>query len=72
MTRKKAMVTTAPLELRWRWHNGNITIRRVWRRDWIGDQFELISPVEFQTLERMCNKFAIRLVDMNNSPEDND
>lgn len=31
---------------------------RVWRNDWYGDQFEVLSPEEFAMLITMLNRFS--------------
>lgn len=34
---------------------------RVWREDWGGDQFEILTTQEFNTLSGFCKRFAISL-----------
>ena len=33
--------------------------RRIWRDDWFGDQFEVVTEAEFQEIERFCTRFSI-------------
>lgn len=35
---------------------------RVWRTDWPGDCFEILSPKEFDCLTTVCQKFNISLL----------
>ena len=35
---------------------------RVWRENWMDDQFEVMSLVDFKALEKMCKTFQIRMV----------
>jgi len=36
---------------------------RVWRTDWTGDQFEVLSQVEFEALRLTCARFSILLLE---------
>lgn len=47
------------LEIVWRWHDSNI--RRIWRSDWFGDQFELVNQADFDKISWFCSKFNITL-----------
>src|SRR5688500_1744995 len=49
------------LELHWRWHYGDQGFRRVWRNDWVDDQFEVLSNTEFTALEKAMRRFNIPL-----------
>jgi hypothetical protein len=54
-----------PWHFAWRWHDTSEIARRVWRTDWFGDQFEILGPDNFVDLERVCKRFAISMIDMN-------
>lgn len=51
------------LELHWRPHDSSATEIRVWRNNWFGDQFEVLSIAQFNMLSRFCTMFNIPLVD---------
>lgn len=60
--RKK--IKSKPTEFRYRPHNydgegGNPTLMRVWRTDWFGDQFEILSIANFNLLSAFCRQFGI-------------
>lgn len=40
---------------------------RVWRENWFSDQFEVLTAEEFEQLEKLCQRFTIRLT---RNPED--
>ena len=48
--------------LYWRYHTSSRDQVRVWRENWIGDQFEIISKDEFEVLKHFASLFNIRLV----------
>lgn len=48
-----------PFGFEWRPHLR--TSYRVWRTDWAGDQFEIVTIAEFYVLEAMCKRFSILL-----------
>lgn len=36
---------------------------RVWRNNWIDDQFEVLSRIEFEALELLCQRFSLDLIE---------
>lgn len=41
--------------------DGTLPRYRVWRDDWSGDQFEVLSAEDFNKLNNMCKRFSILL-----------
>jgi len=37
---------------------------RVWRNDWGGDMFEVLTADEFDQLKHLCSRFSIRLIEI--------
>lgn len=64
---KKPAATPQPLSFGWRPHMAGVV--RVWRSDWFGDQFELMTEKDFADLRRVCKRFSIVL---NQADEDSD
>lgn len=61
MTKKKSITPAIQLnswEFRFREDRGNY---RVWRTNWSGDQFEVLSEKEFFMLQFFCRHFSIAL-----------
>lgn len=56
---------TPPIALRWRPHEvgGAVKDIRVWRNNWTGDTFEILTVSQFNELSRFCKMFNIPLVD---------
>jgi hypothetical protein len=50
-----------PFAFQWREHDGDHV--RVWRTDWFGDQFEVVTRDRFAEIESVCKQFAIRLTE---------
>lgn len=50
------------MTLYWRYHGSDRTSVRVWRENWVGDQFEVISKDEFTLLQHFCTLFNVHLV----------
>lgn len=51
-----ARKSTQPLEFFWRKDRGMF---RVWRIDWQGDQFEVLTLIDFDRLTYLLKRFAI-------------
>jgi hypothetical protein len=54
-----------PFELKYRPHEygpGHNRVR-VWRTDWSGDCFEILSTQEFDQLTKVCQRFNISLLE---------
>ena len=49
-----------PPEFHWRGHD--FTRIRVWVSTWSGDQFEIMTHSEFQTVKDICKRFGFSLV----------
>lgn len=64
MERNRKNPVTPMLSLRWREHDTDHV--RVWRNDWFGDQFEVMSMAQFNNLSLMCRQFSIPLIDYSN------
>lgn len=54
MAKGKAQ-TPAPVKFQWRPSAGTF---RVWRTDWFDDQFEVLTPAEFQDLKTLARRFG--------------
>lgn len=63
---KKSNPKPEPIAFGWRWHDGDI--RRVWRNDWPGDMFELLSSNEWLVFLVWAQRFSFRVIEA----EDND
>lgn len=58
------LATAQKLELYFRPHEyGGLNRVRVWRNNWGGDQFEILSRAEFETLRAICMRFAIPMIE---------
>lgn len=67
---KFGQVIPKDVELVWRWHSTARDIRRVWRSDWSGDQFELLTLGDFNLLQQKCDDQKIELQEALDSEED--
>ena len=57
MAKQGTKPTHTVIRLAWRLHqDGRV---RVWRDDWFSDQFEILSPNEFDALQTICRRFSI-------------
>lgn len=57
MSRVKKPAPVRQVEIRWRVHNA--THCRVWRTDWGGDQFEVLTNQQTLAVSAMCQRFGI-------------
>jgi hypothetical protein len=48
--------------LYWRYHTSDRDKVRVWRENWIGEQFEIVSKDEFEVLKHFAFLFNIQLI----------
>lgn len=46
------------MKILWRWHDSSETRVRVWRSDWFGDQFEILTAEQFAEAKRVFEKFS--------------
>lgn len=57
----KTLEKASPIHFEWRWHDN--MLRRVWRTDWFGDQFELLNEGQFQRLLVVAQQFSFKVVE---------
>ena len=50
--------------IHWRRDRGMI---RVWRSDWHGDQFDVVTPHQFEVIQAVLQRFSIPLVEDNDA-----
>lgn len=55
----------APIVFYWCWHDTAQQQRRLWRSDWAGDAFDILTPAEFEArrLELEKSGFNVREAD---------
>lgn len=56
------------MTLYWRYHNGRDNVR-VWRENWHGDQFEVLTKDEFTLLQHFGMLFNFHIVRMEDHEE---
>lgn len=60
-TQHKQVKKLAPIPLSFEWRPHMAGVVRVWRSDWFGDQFELMTEKDFANLRSVCKRFNIGL-----------
>lgn len=60
---KKAIALQKPNTIQLFWRVGDHNTRRVWRSDWPGDTFEILSTEEFAEVKWVCGRFSFLLTE---------
>lgn len=60
-SKRKPKPEPVPFGLSWRWHHEGAKERRIWRNDWYGDQFEIMTDKAFGITQGVCQIFSIPL-----------
>lgn len=50
------------MKIYWRDHRSSGDIKRVWREDWPGDAFEIVTAEQFKEMEKTFIRFGFAVI----------